>query len=213
MKKYLFPLLCCILVSVSCVKESTFSITNYKSFVISHDNILSGDNGYAMTVTENSTGSETWKTPGRYYITCDILNRNFEIRLKELNPVSVMVADPISKLEKETDDPVEIVDNSVSGGYLNLVLDYYYNPASNYAHRINFYWEAKGSEVYLYLIHDGNGENPAAMSEESLKTREEIISVPLNEILSSGEYYVMRIVLYELNGKTIERNTYRIAGN
>ena len=212
MKKHLLPLLCCLLACMSCLKESTFSFTNYKDFVISHDNVLTSDEGYALNIVENSTNSDAWKTPGRYYITCDILNRNMDIRLKELNPVTVKQGIPYSEME-EPDDPIKVSESGFGGGYLNLIVEYYYRPDSDFAHQLDFYWEGKGREVYIYLFHKGNGENPSKMEESALKTKSEILSLPLEPIYSSGEYYVTNIVIYELDDKEVKRNSYRLSGS
>lgn len=200
----------------SCLKESTFSLTNYKDFVISHDGTLSADNGNTLNVVENQTGSDSWKTPGRYYIVCDILNRYMDIRLKSLTEVQIKDATPYSS-SLDSEDPVIVVDHTLSGGYLNLDLQYYYDPSSNYARSIDFYWEGDHGNLTIYIVYQGNGENPSQMDINSLKTEEKLFSIPLSELLSDGTYYSLSLCLHELKENSdgsysVEQNTYLLSG-
>ena len=214
MKKYLIPLAVGLLACTACMKESTFTVTNLVDIVTTTDGLLVNDLGTKYNVTANESGSETWKQEGsRLYILCDVLNRQLDIRLKRFANVLTVNPIPLSEMEHEGQDPVSITDHSFSGGYLNLVLDYYYNPSSNYARSINYYWDAKGLELHLYVFYDGNNENPAYLSEDSLKTQEAVYSVPLKPMVETGEYTSLHITFYEMDSSTkkIEKNTYRLS--
>ena len=120
MKKILLPLVCCLM-ATSCLKE--------------------------ISVVDNQSGTEAWKKEGeRFFIKCDILNRNLEIRLKSLLHVDIEEALPYTEDENEPDDPVEVMDQSVSGGYINLALEYFANPSSNAAHVLSCYYEANAAQ-------------------------------------------------------------------
>ena len=72
---------------------------------------------------------------------------------------------------------------------------------------------AKGLELHLYVFYDGNNENPAYLSEDSLKTQEAVYSVPLKPMVETGEYTSLHITFYEMDSSTkkIEKNTYRLS--
>lgn len=215
MKKFLLPLAFCLCMAAasSCLKESTFSVTNYQDFATSYQQTLVTDEGVTLHVVQNQTGSEAWKQEGsRFYILCDIQNREMEIVLKQLLNVEILSPKELSQMENEFTDPLTVKDTGVGGGYFNLFYSYYYNPSSNYAHRIEAWWETVGSEIHLYLFHDGNGEDPSVMNEDLLKEKEGVMSVPLAEILKTGEYNRLTVTLYELSSdnKEVEKNTYTV---
>lgn len=212
MKKILLPLLLgCLLAATSCIKESTFNITNYYDFVTCLNGRLVSDSGASYTITENNSGSEDWKEEkSRFYILCDILNRDLQIRLKSVDKALIEYATELPETEKEPDDPIGITDSSLGGGYLNLVIQTYYNPDSNYARNISFHWKAEGEQLHFYVFYDGNHESPVYTSEDQLKVGAKVYSIPLEPIIGSQQYYYMDITFYELVNSAVERNTYRI---
>ena len=216
MKKFIIPLALCLLACTACMKESTFSITNLVDIVTSLEGNLVSDYGTTYKVTENQSGSDEWRQEGsRLYILCDVLNRNLEITLKEFVKMNIENPVPLADMDHEGKDPIGVADHSFSGGYLNLVLEYFYNPSSNYARNIRFYWDAVGVELHLYVFYEGNNENPAYMSEDVLKTKQSAYSIPLEPLLATGEYTSLHITFYEidLNTKKIEKNTYRLSSS
>ena len=215
MKKILLPLLCCLLLP-ACVKESTFTVSNYIDYVTAYNGKLVADTGAQLTVTQNESGREDWKTEGkRFYILCDILNRNMEIKLKSLLNVDIEEAHPYVEDENEPDDPVEIKDHSISGGYINLAMEYFANPASNTAHVLSYYYKANAveDEFTFYVLHEGNDENPAFMDEKKLEKVLEVVSIPIWELLKRGTPTKLNLCLYQLKKAqdgtySIEQNTY-----
>ena len=110
MKKILLPLVCCLM-ATSCLKENTFYMENYTDFATFYEGKLVTDNAYRFSVVDNQSGTEAWKKEGeRFFIKCDILNRNLEIRLKSLLHVDIEEALPYTEEENEPDDPVEVMD-------------------------------------------------------------------------------------------------------
>lgn len=215
MKKFILPLALCLLTCTACLKEGTFSVTNLVDIVTTKQGLLVNDEGTSYNVTQNQAGSEDWRQEGsRLYILCDVLNRQLDIRLKSFSPVLVQDAIPLSDMDYEGQDPIAVTDHSFSGGYLNLVIAYYYDPTSNYARNIRFYWEGRNTELHLYAYYDGNGESPAHMDVDALKGKEVIYSIPLMSLLETGSYNSIHLTFYELyENKTVEKGTYRLTTN
>lgn len=213
MKKFLLPIFCAMMALTSCLKESTFTVNNYTDYVTCYQGSLVTDNGSVLNVVENQSGNETWRTEGsRFYILCDILNRQLDIRLKDIYTVRIMEPFAFSQMEKEYDDPVEVLESSLSGGYLNLGVKYYYNPSSNYARHFESYWEEDGNSARLYFFLDGNHESPEYMDAEQLKQKEEVFSISLKQIIDAPrEFSSLVVILYELDDKNIAvKKTYTL---
>ena len=219
MKKILLPLVCCLM-ATSCLKDNTIYIENYSDFATSVEGKLVTDKNIRLTVVENKTDSEAWKTEGeRFFIVCDILNRNLETRLKSLLHVDIEEALPYTEDENEPDDPVEVMDQSVSGGYINLALEYFANPSSNAAHVLSCYYEANAAqdEFTFYVLHEGNDENPACMDEKKLERQSALVSIPLWNLLKKGTPTKLNLCLYQLKKAqdgtyTIEQSTFPLYG-
>lgn len=214
MKKILLPLLCCLM-ATSCLKENTFYMENYTDFATFYEGKLVTDNAYRFSVVDNQSGTEAWKKEGeRVLIKCDILNRNLEIRLKNVLHVDIEEALPYTEDENEPDDPIEVMDQSISGGYINLALVYFANPSSNAAHVLSCYYEANAAqdEFTFYVLHEGNDENPACMDEKKLERQSEVLSIPLWNLLKKGTPTKLNLCLYQLKkaqdgSYTVEQTT------
>lgn len=215
MKKILLPLLCSLL-AVSCLKDATFTVQNFSDFAVSHEGKLVTDNAYSLTVTENESGNEAWKTEGgRFFIVCDILNRNLEIKLKSVQEVSVIEANPYVEDEHEPDDPVVVFDHSISGGYINLAMNVYGDPSAKEEHQISFHYTSNElqNEFTFYVLHEGRHENPAYMDEKKLETRTLLFSIPLWERVKRNVPVKLNLCLYQLDKNSdgsykVEKNTY-----
>ena len=214
MKKYFLPLLLLFAAALtSCLKDSTFSVSNYQDFATAYNGDLITDQGVTLHVVENQTGSTEWKTEGRrFYILCDIQNRNMDIVLKQFLNVNILEPSELSTMEEEGTDPLVIKDSAIGGGYFNIFYSYYYKPASDFDHTIQAWWETTGSEISLYIYHNGNGENPSEMKEDLLKEKEDVMSISLLEIFKTGEFNRLTVTLYELSSdKTeVKKNTYTV---
>ncbi len=215
MKKFLLPLLCCLL-GTSCMKESTFSMQNFNDFATVYEGKLVADNSLRLTVVENESESEAWKNEGeRFFIVCDILNRDLDIKLKSITKVKITEALPYAEEENEPDDPVEVFDHSISGGYINLALKLFKDPAANSAHPVSYYYTSNNNqdEFTFYVLHDGNHENPLYMDEKKLESQEVFFSIPLWNLLKKNTPTALKLCLYQL-GKAedgsykVEKKTY-----
>ncbi|MBP5483800.1 MAG: hypothetical protein J6X99_06055 [Bacteroidales bacterium] len=217
MKKYILSLALCLLAATSCLKDSTFEIYNYADFVTSYSGKLLSDYGDVYTVTSNATESEEWKIEGkRFYIICDILNRALAIKLKEITNVTVAQLSPLSEADK-WDDPVIVNDHCISGGYLNIVMSYFYDKSSKYAHKLYFRSEYDGADDHLtiHIFHNGNHENPAYMAVDDLDKKQVVYSVPLTDFIKEESRLSLSVSLHELEkdaeGKeVVKKNTYHL---
>lgn len=217
MKKYIISLALCLLAATSCFKESTFEVYNYADFVTSLSGKLLSDYGDVYTVTSNATDSEEWKIEGkRFYIICDILNRALAIKLKEITNVTVAQLSPLSE-EDVWDDPVIVNDHCISGGYLNIVMSYFYDKSSRYLHQLYFRSEYDDVEDHLtiHIFHDGNHANPAYMSTDELDKKQVVYSVPLTSFIKEDSRLSLSVSLHELekdaDGKeVVKKNTYNL---
>jgi hypothetical protein len=124
--------------------------------------------------------------------------------------VDIEEALPYTEEENEPDDPVEVMDQSISGGFINLALEYFANPSSNAAHVLSCYYEANAAqdEFTFYVLHEGNDENPACMDEKKLEKQSEVLSIPLWNLLKKDTPTKLNLCLYQL--KKADDNTYTI---
>ena len=202
MKKHLLPLLgLCLVLLSGCLGESTFFANNYTDYVTCRQGKLVGDlNGYTFTVTEDLSETSAWREEGgRFLIRCDILDRTLAIRLRKVLPVTVTQPLPLPEAIPDYDDPVEILDSRISGGYLNLYMQYYKDPASNYAHRfLPYFSKGENGVLHLYLFHDGNRENPAYVEASKLVTAEWVYSFPVEELLPGGVHSGITVHRFKL---------------
>ena len=210
MKRILLPLLCCLM-AVSCLKEDIFSFQNYPDFATVCQGKLVTDGALTFTVVHDESGSDDWKKEGaRLFIVCDILNRNYDITLKQVLEATVPHAVPYVETENEPDDPVVIAGHSIGGGYVNLLLNIYGSPDSGAAHAVTFHYASNtaGNEVALHVLHDGNHENPAYMKEDQLKKQALGFSIPLRDMLKEGVPTQLTLCLYQL--EKAEDGTYSV---
>ncbi len=202
--------------AVSCLKEDIFSFQNYPDFATVCQGKLVTDGALTFTVVHDESGSDVWKKEGaRLFIVCDILNRNLEIRLKNVLHVDIEEALPYTEEENEPDDPVEVMRQSISGGYINLAMNVFGDPSGDKDHLITFYYTANEmqDEFTFYVLHQGNHESPAYMDEKKLETKNFYFSIPLWDLLKKNTPTKLNLCLYQLKkdaaGKyTVEKNTY-----
>ena len=216
MKKWILTLAALTVAAVGCMKESAFTATNFSDFAVFSQGCFLTDSGYTFNVTENASGTAGWNVEGRrYYLLCDILNRDLDIRLKQVDPVTIKDALPYQDEQPEPDDPVAI-STSLGGGYINFIISYSYDPTSNYSHKVDLYWEDRNSNLNLYLLHDGNHEDSVHMGSANLKQETLFYSIPLTEILATDNFNTISLTLYEIESpaegqEKVVRKTYYLA--
>ena len=209
MKKLIPILLAFLPLAVSCKLDDTYTQTNVQEMVTVKEGVLLNDNGYVFNVTEDALGADKWKIEGnRYLALFDILNRDLDIRLKEVVKVSIVSPAEYDEAEEYPADPLSPEIASVSGGYLNLGLGYYKAKGSNAAHPIRFYEEVKGTVHYIHITHEGNGEDPTRMDEKDLETAIAVFSLPLKMSSNDRITLVMNVITKDSAGKqSVEEKT------
>lgn len=151
MRRWL-PCLAAVLLAAACAKDDTL-VRGEQDMACVVDGRLLTDNGMTFIVTEEEPGGAGWREWDRAVIVCDVLRqrseKEFEIRLSEARRVLLKDAVEDGELSEEElgDDPADVVYGWVSGGYLNLLTQITYDPASDRKHLIHL----------VFLGEDENG--------------------------------------------------------
>lgn len=155
-----------VLALTSCMKDSTIEYRNVAMGNFTEGKFIS-DNGVIFNIRENAA-AEFPDTVKRAFISCDILtqvgNDEYDIRLTGVNPVftkapvdSTAVTEPDIFVE----DPLNIAEMWVSGGYINMFIQVPMKYGSTKAHLINLVRndECKEEGTYEFTLkHNAFGE-------------------------------------------------------
>ena len=198
MRKILAILLSGALAFASCtMPETIYKVTNAGDYMNFKGGKLANDLGTEFTVTEDLTDTK-WQVEGnRFYAVFDVLNINYDITLKSyMNATVKILAGEIDEEKTPASDPVQIADCSISGGYLNVILTYYYKPGTECPHNTDLYYldDSKEGTLTLRLVHEGAGENLVNMTADDLKSTSVFFSFSLAGLVPSGD---MRTVFFE----------------
>ena len=212
MRKYILALIACALTAVSCGINDEYYVTNVNDLVTARDNTtLMSDFGVLYTI-KNDITDRKWSTGERYLINFDIENADYEITLKKYTKCIISQPTEMGETPSPGEDPITVNGSTISGGYVNLNMDYYRKKESNYAHRI--FMEYKDDPVSgnleLMLIHDGNGENPVQMNNDDLEKINCIYSFPIAGLAPKGHNRLVRLTLYEIVGPNVVKNTHQL---
>lgn len=178
MKKLLIPLIFSLVAAWSCNVGTTYSATNVQDIVTIVEHQLVNDSGDLYTVTSAPKDMQELQEGHRYYLLFDILNQYFDIEIKSVIEVDIITPEPDSGVPESAHDPVIFQFNYIGDKYIDLAFTYYYNPAGNYAHRTFVKSTYENRQLKLTMYHDGNDENPTKMSEDVLKQKTSIVSIP-----------------------------------
>ena len=189
MKRILTALLPLLLAVTACeLPEDNFYIDNIEDYLTYEDGNLKSDSGIVFVVTSDHTDGN-WKTPGgRIYALFDVLNSKLEINLSSY--AKCIIQDPVPGIDEslEPKDPVQILDCGIGGrGHLNVIYTYYSVDGTECPHDITLGWDLNNTTLRLQLIHEGNGENPALMDEESLVQHTKVYSFYIGNLVPEGE--------------------------
>lgn len=200
-----------LLATVSCKMESTFYMENVAALVNVAEGKLFSDEGVLFNVTENISKKQDYLVDGaRYYMRFDILDREMDIRIRDLQDVVICPSEAHGQLDAGH-DPVVLQQASISGGYLNLVLVYYKAKASTYEHKMSFRHEIEDKSLKLTLFHDGNDENPSTTDSSLLESITSYYSVPLTGFDASTMRFAFNMLTYDSEGKaTVVSTTLQI---
>lgn len=186
MKKLLLLLSLFPLFLVSCVKEETYYAENYQDIVTVYEGKLVNYSGAAFSVAENQTSVLSFPEGTRYFILCDVLNRDLDIRLKDIHQMITLEAEPYNDSEEMPSDPVIFQFNRLSPDWLDMQFSIYKAKGSEYEHRILCRYAKDGIYMKLYLFHDGNNENPCTMDLNALETEKCFYGVNLSNFTFDG---------------------------
>ena len=212
MKKYIITLIACALAAVSCEIKDEYYVSNVNDLVTVKDKTsMISDYGVQYTITKDNT-DQKWSVGVRYMINFDIENTDYEITLHDYTPCVISTPTEMGETPSAGEDPVTVMGSTISGGYVNLNFKYYQAKGSDFLHRVFMEYkdDPTAGTLDLYLIHDGNGENPSKIAADDLETVECIYSFPIWDIVPKGQSRMVNLTLYELNGIIVEKNTHRL---
>ena len=196
-----------LLAAVSCKMESTFYMENVAALANVAEGKLFSDEGIVFNVTENASKKQDYLVEGaRYYMRFDILNREMDIRIRDLQDVVICPSEAQGQLNIGH-DPVILQQASISGGYLNLVIVYYKAKASEYEHQMHVMHAIDVKRLKLMLFHDGNDENPSAMDSSLLETVTGYYSIPLKGFDFSSMELTYNVLTSDSEGKATVTST------
>lgn len=179
----LIVLLLCLAAVCSCNLKGSYYVENCQDFVTREEGRLVNDYGVIYNVSD--VASDQVMVPSvdglRYFLTFDILNADYDIRLKNKIDVTTLQAIPATDPAPTAHDPVSIVLYSISPTWLNLGIRYYKGKESNFIHGFTaqYVHEPATDEITITLYHNGNDENPASADQESLEQVTQLFSIPL----------------------------------
>ncbi|MBR1569897.1 MAG: hypothetical protein IJ651_04120 [Bacteroidales bacterium] len=215
MKKYILPLLACLLAASACELKDEYYVKNIQDIVTAVSKTeLQNDYGTVYTVTVDNTDG-AWKKDVRYLISFDITNRQYDIDLNAYKECNLVTPSPLAG-ELPLGDPVAIESQTISGGYFNVFFSYYKKKDSSYPHRFSMHFvdDSEKGILELYLTHDGNGENPAFLDKEELELTSDLYCFHLAGLLPEGTYRTLWLYIDEVDQeegvKVIKRNGYRL---
>lgn len=200
----LFPLLL-----ASCIKEDTYFVENYPDVIFVHEGKFINDSGAIFTVKENNTHVVSFTEGQRYYIVCDILDRQLNIRLKEIDPMQALAPLPVTPEEELPSDPFIFQGNRLTPYTLDLIFDIYKAKGGDYAHKILCRYEkGKDNILRLYLYHDGNNEHLGTMSADLLETEHCFYTIDLRDFSCDGLTLTYNVLVKNAKGEyEIETHT------
>ena len=202
MKKSFILILAAALAFTSCnLDDTVYTLTNVNTYLNYNNGVLYNDAGLVFNVTTDNTDGN-WKSEGnRFFGTFDVLNAKYDIYMKSY--MNAIIQSP-EKMPEEIGeeglhgDPVSILDCTLSGIYLNLIIGFYAKEGTECPHDMHLYWEDDLNVLSRVLIHDGNGENAVQMDESELKTLTRVYCFPINDLVPSGQQRTVSLTVDSL---------------
>lgn len=187
----------CIIAAVaalaSCKKDDTLQYNN-----LTMGNVVNGtftsDQGNIFTVVEKNCAGNL-ENMKRAIVLCDVLKKvegtqnEYEVRLNGLG--SVLTKDPVAKktadndVEMSIEDPVNIYDLWISGGYINMYIQFEVLPNSDKKHLINLVIDEEASTDGKYVFtlrHNSFGES-ITHDEQDITLGGSYVSFPISELI------------------------------
>ena len=183
--------------TASCMKDTTIQYNNMTMGNVEGSTFVS-DQGNIFNVVEYEGNyyDELMKTE-RAYILCDVLSKTaggqdneYDIRLNAM--VKVLTKDIITLGTETTEDmvkedPVDVKSIWLSGGYMNLYIEFPIKKGSETPHLINLI-QQETTEGYLFkFTHNAYGETMEANPNDEFDIAGGYISFPINTVVKENE--------------------------
>lgn len=186
MKHYIAAAMAAVITCLTgCNNKDAFQILGMEDLVTVQGSTLVNDAKTVFTIQEDKTDGN-WEDGARYLVLLDVLDKELNVRVLARAKCIILTASP-DQAQYSFTDPVVIPNQSVSGGYLNLQLNWYYTADNKDNHKFYAVWKTlEGGEIAITLFHEGLGENPVEMDVENLNKASAIYCIPLEGIVPEG---------------------------
>ena len=194
-----------ILAAISCKKDETLRYNNVTTGNVVDGMFVSGQ-GNIFNVVENPCKGDILAAE-RSLVVCDVLNRTkggesneYDIRLNRITDVltkNIVAVGTEPSAELASDDPVNIEEIWLGGGYVNMYLLFPIKAGSDTIHYINLVQQETTEDgVYIFhLQHNAQGETVEDMPDDVLGFGGRYVSFPLSKIITQ------ETAKFELNWK------------
>lgn len=151
----------------SCVSSSSLPISVFQGIVTASSGKLISDEGDEYTLVNSQT--EYPLDSGRYMVSCDVLRKTGGHRFEAvLNGIvkaegSTVLKKSEASPEDLADDPLDIGDVWISGGYVNMRNTCISLKDSPTSHLVNLVFDdiaSKEDSLFFYMCHNSFGEKP-----------------------------------------------------
>ena len=179
----------------ACTLQDVFTLTNQHCFASVKDGALVDDSGYAANITESAVPESTWKVEGaRWYVSYDILNRNYDVKLTAVEASTVAPTEPLPE-DLQPGGPMAVGENSVTGKYFNIRISHSRKKGSDYPYSAKLFYSVPtiGTGLNFRLVVDDNGENLLNFKEDELETAWLVYSFKIDDLLEEGRQYTFQV--------------------
>lgn len=156
------------LAAFSCSKNSDIIVSRLSTIVTANAGNLVTDRGEILIVRSGAEGKDL--TSGRFFVTCDVLTdrggNQFDVDvLKIYNVLTKDICRTDEALEAEAlvQDPIDIENIWISGGYINMETLIFYIQDSDTKHLLNLVLDQTASNadtLFFDVRHNAYGETP-----------------------------------------------------
>ena len=183
--------------AASCKKDTTIQYYNGTLGNVVGEVFISDQGNIFHVVEQSGTSYEDLLKTERAYILCDILNKTvggesneYDIRLHTsakvlVKDIIVLGTETTEEMLKE--DPIDIRNIWISGGYLNLYIEFLVKKGSQTPHLVNLI-QKEAEEGYLFrFTHNASGETIENYPDEAFEIAGGYISFPINKVIRENE--------------------------
>lgn len=205
MRKLFISVLAAILAFNSCslLDDPVYTFTNASGYLNYKEQKLFSDGGTVFNVTSDATDGN-WKTDGnRIFAIFDVLNINYDITLKSYINAVIIAPEKNSDPENAPGAPVTVRDCSISGGYLNLLLDLYAKKGSADTPRTaHLYWSDDSTTMSFVLVIEAGEESIVGLKESDIEGVTCPYCFPIYNLAAEGESRMVELTINALSKNT-----------